>query len=63
MSRNVLNGVPCRIASGPQTPEDVGSFHNEMSDEEVDMHMQIMWEESLIKEEEEQHGSEDNQGR
>jgi hypothetical protein len=34
-----------------------------MSDEEVDMHMQIMWEESLIKEEEEQHGSEDNQGR
>ncbi len=48
--------VPCRIANGPQTPEDVQDSIREMTDDEAELIRQLEWENSLQEEEEGHHG-------
>jgi len=50
MARNIFNGVPCRIANGPQTPEDVQDSIREMTDDEAELIRQLEWENSLTEE-------------
>ena len=47
-----MSELPCRIANGPQTPEDVGNeeLDAETSDLLLEMQLQHQWEQSLSEE-------------